>query len=104
MAEEEMRESAERDFQDYVRPFKMVTLFKYLGQVLKVVDEDWLAVVRNLWKAQKSWTRLARILGWEGSSLRVSGMLFKAVVQEAILLGPEAWVLTPHMGRALGSF
>ena len=32
MAEDEMREIAERDFQAYGRPLAMVTSFKYLGR------------------------------------------------------------------------
>ena len=59
-------------------------------------------MIRNLRKARKSWDRLSRILGREGSSPRVSGMLFKEVVQAVIIFGAEAWVMTPHIGRYLG--
>ena len=44
-------------------------------------DYDWPAVARNLVRARKSWGRLARILSREGADKRVSGTLFKAVVQ-----------------------
>ena len=99
-----MWESAERDFQDDGRPIDTVNNFKYLGWVLTVGDDNWLVVVGNLKKAQNSWARLTRILGWEGSKPRVSGMFFKAVVQGVLLFGSETWVLTPCMGRDLGSF
>ena len=66
------------------------------------MDEDLPEVIRNLRKARKSWDRLSRILGREGSSPRVSGMLFKEVVQAVIVFGAEAWVMTPHIGRYLG--
>ena len=35
---------------------------------------------------------------------RVLGMFFKAVVKAVIIFGSEAWMKTPHMGRALGGF
>ena len=65
---------------------------------------DWVEVVGNPRKARKSWERLSRILGQEGGNPWVSGMLFKAVVQEVLIFGSETWVTTPHMGRALGGF
>ena len=61
-------------------------------------------VVWNLRKAQKSWTKLERIMGWEGANPRVSGMFFKAVVQAVLIFGLEAWVMTPRMGQALVIF
>ena len=63
MAEEEMQEIAERAFQAYGRPLVIVTLFKYLGRLLTAVDDNFLVVVGNLRKAQKSWTWLTRLLG-----------------------------------------
>ena len=75
MAKEEIQGSAERDFQAYIIPLKMVTSLKYLGRFLTAADNNWPAVVGNLHKERKSWARLARILGQEGAILRVSGML-----------------------------
>ena len=43
-----------------------------------------------------------RILGRDGASTRVSGMLFKVVVQAVMTFGEGMWVITPHIGRALG--
>ena len=51
MAEEEMQESVWRAFQAYVRPLATVTLFKYLGLVLTVADDNWPVEVGNLRKA-----------------------------------------------------
>ena len=82
----------------------MVTYFKYLGWVLRAVDDNWPAVVGNLRKARKSWAWLTRSLGWEGANRRVSGMFFNEVVRVVLIFGSETWVLTPRMGRALGSF
>ena len=47
---------------------------------------------------------MTRILRQEGADPRVSGMLFKAVVQEVLLSGLETWVMKIHMEWALGSF
>ena len=63
MAEEEMRESAERAFKVYGRPLEMVNSFKYLGRVLTAADDNWPEVVGNPKKAQKSWAWLKKILG-----------------------------------------
>ena len=32
----------------------------------------------------------------------VSGIFFKVVIQVVLIFGMETWVVTPHMGRALG--
>ena len=65
-------------------------------------DEDWPAVVGNLSKARKSWGSLLWILCWEGANARVSGKVFKVVVQAVLLFGAEIWVLTPEDGAGPG--
>ena len=104
MSEEEMRKSVERDFQDYRSPINTVTSFKYLWWVLTVAYENWSALVGNLKKARKIWSRLTRILGQEGANPRVSGVFFKAVVQSVHIFGLKTWLMTPRMGRAMGRF
>ena len=66
--EAELRDILERDFKAYGDPLDNVTSFRYLGQVLKAVYNDWLVVVGNLGKARKSWGRLSRILSQEGEN------------------------------------
>ena len=58
----------------------------------------------NLGKARKSLGQLKRILSKEGADKRVSGNIFKAVVQQVLLFGAETWVVTPIMERVLSSF
>ena len=99
-----MQESAEWAFQEYGIPLETFTYFKYLGRVLTAGDDNWLAVLGKLKKARKSWARTTRILGREGTNPRVSGIFFKEVVQSVLLFRLKTWVLTSHMGRALGSF
>ena len=47
---------------------------------------------------------MKRILSREGANKRVSGNLFKSVVQQVLLFGAETWVVTPRTERALNSF
>ena len=104
MAETELRESTEMDFEAYGKPLEAVPSFKYLGRIMTAGDDDWPAVAGNLVKAQKSWGRLTRILSREGADKRISETFFKVVVQQVLLFGAETWVLTPRIERALDSF
>ena len=67
-----MIESAGRGFQAYGNPLEMVTSFKYLGRIFTASDEIWPSVVGNIWKDQKIWDHLWRIMGMEGAIPRVS--------------------------------
>ena len=77
LVEAETRDSSERAFKAYGEPIKNVLSFRYLGRVLMEGDDDWLAVVGNLWKARNSWGRLSRVLGREGTDPKVSGNFYK---------------------------
>ena len=67
-------------------------------------DDDCPEVAGNFAKARKSWGRLQGILRREGATKRVSGIFFKAVVQQVLLFGAETWVVSPMMERALSAF
>ena len=88
-----------RDFWAYVRTLEIMTPFKYLVRSMTELDNDCPTVMGNLRKSQKSWTHLERILGREGSSLRVSGMFFKAVMQAVLIFGSETWVFVFSSGH-----
>ena len=104
LAEAEVRESTEMNFEVYGQQIQSVPRFKYLGRILTEGDGDWTAVAGNLAKARKSWGRLQGILSREGATKRVSGNFFKAVVQQVLLFGAETWVVSPMMERALSAF
>ena len=104
LAETEVRESMEMDFEVYGEQLQTVPSFKYLGRILTEGDDDWPAVAGNLGKTRKSWGRMQRILSREGANKRVSGNSFKAVVQQVLLFGADMWVVLPRMERALNSF
>ena len=85
-------------------PPELVTAFRYPGQVLMTLDDDWIAVVGNLVKARKSLGRLSRILSREEADPKVSGHFYKVVLQEVLLYGVETWVIIHRIEQALYSF
>ena len=102
--EAETRESSGRAFEEYGEPLQNVSTFRYLGRVLTVGDDGWLAVVGKIGKARKSWGWLSWIMSREGVDLKVLGNFYKAVAQAVLLFGAETWVLTQSMERDLDSF
>ena len=67
----------------------MVTSFKYMGQVISAMDDDWPAVVINLTRAKTVWSRMSRILSREGVASWVSELFFKFLVQAVLIFGEE---------------
>ena len=55
-------------------------------------------------KVRAVWRRLTRVLSREGAALRVSGFLFKDVVQLVLIFVADTRVVTHHMGQVLGGF
>ena len=51
-------------------PLDPVTYFRYLARVLSLADGTWPAVFRNLWKAQRKWVWMMRVLSREGAYAR----------------------------------
>ena len=68
--------------------------FKYLGRLLAATDNNCAEVLANLWKARKKWYMISRILGMEGTYMRMSGNFFKVVLQAVLLFGLNMWVVT----------
>ena len=64
-----------------------MTKFKYLGRVVKTVDEYWPAVAGNLHKARNSWGQMLQVVSREGVDPKIYGHFFKAVVQVVLLFG-----------------
>ena len=58
----------------------------------------------NIQKAQRSWGRLARLLGREGAYPKLSQTFYITVTQQVLLFGAETWVLTKNMESALDDF
>ena len=89
LEEEEELTATTGAFSAYGRTLEMVPSFKYLGGLLLVSYNDWLAVIRNLIKSRVVWWRMIRILIREGLRPQVSGFFFKSVIQLVLLLGAE---------------
>ncbi len=67
-------------------------------------DVDRQAINANLWKAQRFWSRMLRLLRADNLSPRVSGMFYKGVVMAVLLYGSESWNITPSATRRLEGF
>ena len=77
--------SMELYFQVYGRQLTLVSLFKYLGQVLTASDNDWTVLMGNLRKACMNWAKLLRVLGRKVANTWVLGIFFKEVFQMVLL-------------------
>ena len=75
--------------------------FKYLGQILHQVDDDWLAVLCNIWRARQFWGFLGKLLRREGLNPIIPEEFYCEVVQAVLLFGYESWVLTAEMLQKL---
>ena len=87
--------------EDKAECIKGVETFIYLGRILDRSDNDWPAVLRNVGKACRVWSRLGKLLRREGEEPRVSVMFYRAVVQAVLILEAETWVLLEAMSRKL---
>ena len=81
-----------------------VTEFRYLRRILTATDDDRPSVAGNIKKAQRSWGRLAWVLGREGAEPKVLWTFYIAVTQQVLLFRAETWVLTKKMESALDAF
>ena len=89
--------------EDGAECFEGVESFKYLGWILHQSDEDWLAVLRNIWRAIQVWGQLGKLLRREGSDPIISEKFYRSVFQAVILFGSEAWVIIAVMMQNIES-
>ena len=80
----------------------MVTSFRYLGRLISAAEDHWTELVRKLSQTRSVWKRMTIILIREGADPQVYTFYFKAVVKLVLLFSLEIWVVTSHIGRALG--
>ena len=76
-----------------------VEKFKYLGRPPDQTDNDWKAVLRNSKRAWSVWGRLGKMLRREGVDPYAAEMLYREVIQVALLFGLDNWVLSEAMER-----
>ena len=66
--------------------------------------DGWTVVVHNLRKAQKKWEQLSRVMVREGRDSCTPGLFYAVVVQAVLLYGSDMWVMSPLIGKMMGSF
>ena len=69
----------------YGIPLEPVTYFKYIGRFLLTADNDWSAVVHNLWRERQKWAHLSRVLSREGTDDLNLGSFYVAMVLVIVL-------------------
>ena len=79
-------------------------MFKYLGQLISMDDDDAQAVRARLTKARAIWSMLSKVLRTENATPRVCGMFYHATVQAVLLYGSETWVMLQASLRMLEGF
>ena len=97
-------QALEVNFTAYGDVLERVEVFKYLGRLMAMDDNDIQAVRSNLRKARKVWARLSRLLRTDNATPRVCGMFYKATIQAVLLFGSETWNLTPTAMKQLEGF
>ena len=71
MALEEEMAVTSRYFSAYGHTLEVVPSFKYMGRLLLDADDDWMAVIPNIKKAQSVWRIMRRILSSQEARLQV---------------------------------
>ena len=97
-------QALEVNFTAYGDILERVEVFKYLGRLMAMDDNDIPAARHNLRKARKVWARLSRLLRTENATPRACGMFYKATIQAVLLFGSETWNLTPTAIKQLEGF
>ena len=62
-------------------PLVPFSSFKYLGIVMLESEVNWVAVIRNLWRAWQKWEQLTRVFGIDGEDSQTLGRIYVAMVQ-----------------------
>ena len=88
----------------YGEELERVDVFKYLGRLIVIDNDDTQAVHGNLAKARRVWARISRVLRVENVSARVCGIFHKATVHSVLLFGSKTWVLSPATLQRLEGF
>ena len=66
----------------YSCPLTTFPAFKYMVRILSELDNDCLAVVHKLKKAQKKWAQFLLVMRRKGADDRTLGLFYVSMVQE----------------------
>ena len=67
-------------------------------------DYEFTEVIGNIQKERRSWDRLLRVMGQEGTYVQTMGHLYLSILHAVLIFGFEKGVKAPHIGRVLGGF
>ena len=70
-------------------------MFKYLGRLVFMDDNNTQAVRARLIKARAIWSMLSKVLRAENATPRVCGIFYRATVQAVVLYNSKTWVMSP---------
>ena len=75
--------------------------FPYLGHTVTYNNSNWAALYQNLWKAQRWWEMVGKVVMKTGGKVRARVMLYRAIVQSVLLYGRKSWVVMGDMLKVL---
>ena len=67
-----------------------------------MTDDYFQEIIGNLQKVRRSWARLLRIIGQEGSDARKLERLYLDIVQVILIIGLKTGLVTPHIRGVVG--
>ena len=85
--EEEAQTGTEMTITAYGILLDPVTYFNYFGRILPESDNDWIAVVHNLWRERQEWARFSRVLRRECADAWTSGRIYLVAAQAVLMYG-----------------
>jgi hypothetical protein len=83
---------------------KRVEVYKYLGRMMALDDDDAQAIHAQLRKARATWARVGKVLWGENKPPTVSAKFYLAVVQAVLLYCSKTWVVSPQAMAQLEGF
>ena len=99
-----LAEALARQFSAYWEKLTQVAVFKYLGRLVAMDNNDAQAVRARPRKARAIWSMLSKVLRAENATPRVCGMFYRATVQAVLLYSSKTWVMSPASLRMLEGF
>ena len=87
----------------YGRPLTKVSSFKYLRWFMSAPDNAWPEVIWNLQRERHKWAYLSQLIKRDWEDTWMSGFFYTMVVQVVLLYKSESWVMSPQIGKVLGS-
>ena len=91
----------EQEFTAYGKPLRRVEVFKYLGRLVSMDEEDAPAINANIAKARRAWGRLSKVLRGKNAEPGTCAAFYRATVQAILLFSSETWNLTPSALKRL---